>query len=213
MVEKQLEHYLMQLTEPRQDWMRHLELLATEEKVPIMEPAGIDYVRQLIRIKKPAKILEIGTAIGYSSLMMVDAYPETKVVTIEREEIRYKQAMEHIEAQQKKNEIDVIYGDALEVADIVKQQGPYDFLFIDAAKGQYKRFFEIYTPFLNEDAIVVTDNVLYKGFVAGDREDIPKRLSNIAKKIKNFNDWLINHPDYHTTIVPVGDGVAVSIRK
>lgn len=212
-MEEQLEQYLMDASEPRKEWMSQLEKIATKENVPIMDPLGMDFVRQLIRLKNPKKILEIGTAIGYSSLMMADAWPEAEIVTIERDPERYKQAVKNMERLDKKNQIEVILGDALEAAEVAADQGPYDLIFIDAAKGQYKRFFEIYTAFLKEEGIVITDNVLFKGLVSGENRTASKRLSNIAAKVRDFNDWLIGQEDYHTTIIPIGDGIAVSVRK
>lgn len=212
-MDEQLEQYLMQLLEPKQEWMIRLEKVAEEDNIPIMEPLGIEFVRQLLRMHRPKKILEIGTAIGYSSLMMADACPEAKIVTIERDETRYRQALTYIEEQQKQNQIEVIFGDALEMHELIEQFAPFDFLFIDAAKGQYKRFFEMYTSFLKEDGIVVTDNVLFKGLVADRTKEVSKRLNNMVNKIKTFNEWLVSLDSFHTTIMPIGDGVAVSIRK
>lgn len=212
-MDEQLQNYLMSFKEKRPDWAVRLESLAAEERVPIMEPLGIDYVRQLIRIKKPKKILEIGAAIGYSALMMADAYPETKVFTVERDRQRYEQAVHHIETQNKQDQIKVFLGDALESTNEIGQYGPYDFLFIDAAKGQYRRFFDLYSNFLADEGVIVSDNVLFKGLVASQETAVNKRLSSVAEKLNGYNEWLKEHPDYHTTIVPIGDGVAVSVKK
>lgn len=213
-MDEQLDKYLTQFIEPKQDWMLELERIAEENSIPIMEPLGIEYIRHLLRIQRPKKILEIGTAIGYSALMMSDACPESEIVTIERDESRYKEALTHITEMKKQHQIEVIYGDALEVHALIEEKGPYDFIFIDAAKGQYKRFFELYTSFLKEKGIVVTDNVLYKGLVAGtDNKEVSKRLNNIVKKIKGYNEWLVSQDSFQTMIIPIGDGVAVSVRK
>ncbi|GGM30971.1 putative O-methyltransferase YrrM [Paraliobacillus quinghaiensis] len=204
--------YLTSLREKQSEWVEKLEAYAKDNHVPIMEPLGIDFLMQIIRMKKPGKILEIGTAIGYSALQMVTAYPSTQVITIERDQTRYKEALNNIEQYSNTNTIEVMFGDALEVSDKVEAKGPFDVLFIDAAKGQYTRFFDLYTPFLKDDAVIISDNVLFKGLVAKNNGD-NKRQSRIVEKIRNYNEWLVNHPDYNTTILPIGDGIAITLKK
>lgn len=208
----QIEDYLTELLEPKQHWVLELEDYAEENKVPIMEPLGMDFLMQLLRVKRPKKILEIGTAIGYSALRMVEAYPETSIVTIERDESRYREAVKNIEKIDKENKIHVMFGDALEMTSKIKAEGPFDLLFIDAAKGQYQRFFELYSPYLTDDAIIVSDNVLFRGLVA-DNTLGNERLEKIAKKLRTYNEWLINHPTFKTMIVPVGDGIAITTKR
>ncbi|QTM99910.1 SAM-dependent methyltransferase [Sediminibacillus dalangtanensis] len=211
-MDDQLEQYLTRTVPAVPKWAAELEAYAQEHRIPIMEPLGIHFLMQLIRIHKPAKILEIGTAIGYSALRMLEAYPAAQILTIERDEQRYQEAINNIKAQDKQNQIQVILGDALEVAGQVNNYGLYDMLFIDAAKGQYQRFFETYTKQLNQDAVIVSDNVLFRGLVAAesDRKD---RLNKLAGKVRSYNEWLVHHPDFYTTIIPVGDGIAVSVRR
>ena len=186
-----------------------MEDFAKEHGVPIMELAGIEAMLQLLRIGQPAKILEIGTAIGYSALRMAVAVPAAQIVTIERDEERYKLAEEFISRSNHEHQISLIKGDALEVENIVREHGPYDAIFIDAAKGQYKKFFEIYSNVLQNDGVIITDNVLFKGLVC-EAEIESRNLRNLVRKIDEFNHWLMNHPDYFTVILPVGDGVAIS---
>ncbi|WP_182200506.1 O-methyltransferase [Paraliobacillus salinarum] len=205
--------YLESLLKETPEWIKELETYATLNQVPIMEPLGIDFLTQLIRIKQPKKILEIGTAIGYSALRMLEAYPQTSIITIERDEARYKQALINLEKYDQANKIKVIFGDALESEEIVRNEGPYDVLFVDAAKGQYKRFFELYAPMLANDGIIISDNVLFKGLVASEEISDVKRKNNLVNKIKAYNQWLTSHSDYHTSIIPIGDGVAITTRK
>jgi predicted O-methyltransferase YrrM len=106
----------------------------------------------------------------------------------------------------------LIKGDALEIEDQVKKHAPFDAIFIDAAKGQYKRFFEIYANYLSEDGIIITDNVLFKGLVSEPNIE-NKRIRSLVKKINEFNTWLMSHPHYYTVILPVGDGVAISKKR
>lgn len=192
--------------------LAEMEEYAKEHQVPIMEAAGIEAMLQILRIQKAETILEVGTAIGYSALRMAYALPNAKIVTIERDEERVAKARVYIEKAGKGSQISIIFGDALETEKQASQHGPYDVVFIDAAKGQYKRFFEMYSSLLKPGGIVVTDNVLFKGIVA--TQDSPnKRIRNLVKKIDDFNKWLMSNPDYDTVILPVGDGVAISVKR
>ncbi|MBM4762381.1 O-methyltransferase [Bacillus sp. B15-48] len=189
-----------------------IETYAMKHNVPIMEREGIEAMLQLLRIKKPERILEIGTAIGYSALRIAHALPQVRIVTIERDEDRLNMAKNYIEKADKSAQIVTILGDALETESQIKQYGLFDTVFIDAAKGQYRRFFEIYSKMLAPGGVIVTDNVLYKGLVAETAVE-NKRTRNLVKKIDDFNKWLMNHPEFHTTILPVGDGVAISMKR
>ncbi|TKC20007.1 O-methyltransferase [Robertmurraya kyonggiensis] len=208
----EIQQYIEQLIPKRSELFSRIESYAEENDVPIMESAGIEALLQILRIQQPKRILEVGTAIGYSALRMADAIPHTKVVTIERDEERYTKAEENFQLANKTDNIHLIKGDALEVEDQVKKLAPYDAIFIDAAKGQYKRFFEMYSNYLSDDGIIITDNVLFKGLVCEPNIE-NKRIRSLVKKINEFNEWLMSHPDYHTVILPVGDGVAISKKR
>ncbi|MFD1850196.1 O-methyltransferase [Oceanobacillus bengalensis] len=210
-MDKQIGDYLIQTLPKQQDWVIELEEQAAIDRVPIMDKAGMHLVMQLIRITKPKRILEIGTAIGYSALRMKGAYPDTTIVTIEKDENRFQQAINNIRQQNKNGEIDVIHGDALE--EMTRLTGKtFNLIFIDAAKGQYKRFFELAVPLLADNGIIITDNVLFRGHVANP-EETPKRYKNMVEKIRDYNQYLNEHPLFHTSIIPIGDGVAVSYKK
>lgn len=207
-----LHAYIEEIIPERPQLLDKMEQYAKEHNVPIMELAGIEAMLQLLRIQRPKTILEVGTAIGYSALRMAFAVPEAKIVTIERDMERYQLAEQYIDEARKKEQILIIKGDALEVEEDVKKHGPYDAIFIDAAKGQYQRFFELYSRYLSSDGVIITDNVLFKGLVC--EPDIEnKRIRNLVKKIDVFNKWLMSHPEYHTVILPVGDGVAISKKR
>ncbi len=204
--------YIESLIKDRSDLLSEMETFAESEGVPIMELAGIETLLQLLRIQRPKKILEVGTAIGYSGLRMAEALPDAEIVTIERDEVRYRQALDFTGRSPQKEQLDIIFGDALEKAQEAEEKGPFDALFIDAAKGQYQKFFDLYSPFLAEGGVIYSDNVLFKGMVAEENVE-NKRIRNMVKKLRSYNDWLMNHPDYHTVIIPVGDGLAVSRKK
>lgn len=204
--------YIDSLIPVRPEFFIEMEAYAAYNNIPIMEKDGMEIMLQFLRVQNPDRILEVGTAIGYSALRMAYALPNTKIFTIERDEERITVAEENFQKYSKNGQICLIKGDALEIEDLIALHGPYDAIFIDAAKGQYKKFFELYSPYLLENGIVITDNVLFKGLVA---EEIieHKRTAQIVNKIKQFNNWLMSHPDFDTVIIPVGDGVAISKKR
>ncbi|MFC4558901.1 O-methyltransferase [Virgibacillus kekensis] len=211
-MDEALVNYLKNNLPPVDQWVRDMEEVAKEENIPIMDPLSMNFLMQLIRLKKPARILEIGTAIGYSALRMSEAHHYAEIVTIERDKHRYNQAIDNIKKYGDKADIQVIFGDAMEKLNDLPSDKLFDMVFIDAAKGQYKHFFELSRPLLTENGFIVSDNVLFKGFVAEPETD-NKRLKKIAGKIRDYNDWLIQQPDFFTTIIPIGDGVAISSKS
>jgi predicted O-methyltransferase YrrM len=207
-----LHSYIEELIPGREPLFIEMENYALEHKVPIMELVGIEALLQFLRIQNSKKILEVGTAIGYSALRMAEAMPNACIVTIERDLERIQAAEEYLGRSKYGEQIILIKGDALEVEELVREQAPYDTIFVDAAKGQYQKFFEMYSKYLSVDGVIITDNVLFKGLVT-QSEIESKRIRNLVRKIDNFNHWLMNHPDYHTVILPVGDGIAISKKK
>jgi predicted O-methyltransferase YrrM len=212
LLDKKLLSYIEGLIPERHPLLSEMETYAEVHHVPIMELSGIETMLQLLRIHRSKKILEIGTAIGYSALRMASALPNAQIVTLERDEERFIAAVEFINRSNHREQITLLKGDALELPDKVSGHAPFDAIFIDAAKGQYQKFFEIYSKFLSKDGIIITDNVLFKGLVVEEEID-SKRTRNLVKKIADFNRWLMNHPDYDSVILPVGDGVALSKRR
>jgi predicted O-methyltransferase YrrM len=212
LLNEKLHSYIESLVPDREELVLEMEHYAREHHVPIMELAGIEAMLQLLRIQNPKRILEIGTAIGYSAIRMVQAVKGARIITIERDPERYEQAEKYFERSRAASQIVLIKGDALEVESQISALGPYDAIFIDAAKGQYKKFFELYSKYLNDEGIIITDNVLFKGLVC-ETEIESKRTRNLVKKIDGFNQWLMSNPYYHTIILPVGDGVAISKKR
>ncbi|MBU5595307.1 O-methyltransferase [Amphibacillus sp. MSJ-3] len=208
---EKINQYLSGLQKPSIEWLLKIEEEANRDKVPIMERSGIDFLKQILRIQQPKHILEIGTAIGYSALQMIDAVPNTTVVTVERDHDRIQRAKFHFEQYDRLKKIELIAGDALECVEEISEKGPYDAIFIDAAKGQYKRFFDCFSPLLTDHGIVITDNILFHGSVV-DSSQVPKRLQKLAGKINQYNHWLSNHSDFQTIFVPIGDGIAISTK-
>lgn len=213
MLNDELITYMQKLIPNRTNLFMEMEEYARENRVPIMELEGIETMLQIVRIQQPTKILEVGTAIGYSALRMAEACPSAHIVTLERDQERYEKAENYFARSGMGDQITLIKGDALEQEDEVRLLGDYDMIFIDAAKGQYKKFFEIYSQYLNDAGVIITDNVLFKGLVYEKAEIEKKRIRNLVQKIDQFNQWLMENDRYHTVILPIGDGVAISRKK
>ena len=183
---------------------------ANENDVPIMQEQGMFFLMQLIKAKRPQKILEIGTAIGYSSIQMA-IHSTALIDTIEKNSEMVRQALQNIVKLGLTDRITCYFQDALEM-DVTQLRGEYDVIFIDAAKAQYEKFFVKYEPLLKLDGIIVSDNLLFHGLVVGDHE-VSKNTKSLIMKIKKYTQWLKNHPNFDTTFYEIGDGIAVSERK
>jgi predicted O-methyltransferase YrrM len=206
--------YLEKLIPPRDEHIQAMERYAQEHKIPIMEFIGIETLIKIIQLYQPKKMLEIGTAIGYSAIRMVEATSNSQVITIEKDQHRFDTAIQNIEMRKLQDQITVLLGDALELKAEIQRMGPFELIFIDAAKGQYRHFFDLYAPMLEPGGVIISDNVLFKGLVAKDDKDIStKRFQKLAEKIRTYNQFLMTHSEYDTAILPIGDGIAVSIKK
>lgn len=212
MLNEELQNYIDSLIQPRDGILSEMEEYALLNGVPIMEQAGIETMLQLLRIQQPETILEVGTAIGYSAMRMAFALPQANIITLERDEDRYELAVDYIKRAGMQDRITQIKGDALELEAEVAAHAPFDAIFIDAAKGQYKRFFELYSSYLKPGGMIITDNILFKGLVYN-QEAESRRVRSLVKKIDEFNRWLAANEEYDTIILPIGDGVAVSKKR
>lgn len=205
--------YLAQFRKEPNEKLMKISEEARERRIPIMQPETMSSVEQLIRLKKPKKILELGSAVGYSAINMALAGGvAAKVVSLERDPAMVQEARRNIHLLGLDDQVTILERDALENPSDLASYGPFDFLFIDAGKGHYTTFFESYTPYLESKGLVVCDNVLFRGFVTAP-ESAPKRLQKMAEKMHAFNEWLHAHPDYQTVLLPVGDGLSVSIKN
>ena len=147
------------------DLSLEMKQYAQEFDVPIIQDQGLELMLQLLRIKQPQSILEIGTAIGYSSLMMARHLPKTHIVSIERDPKRYNEAIAYHERSSIKEQVTLLEADALEIANEELPIQKYDVIFIDAAKAQYQKFFEKYEPLLKEDGMIISDNLIFHGHI------------------------------------------------
>ena len=195
------------------DLSLEMKQYAQDFDVPIIQDQGLELMLQLLRIKQPQSILEIGTAIGYSSLMMARHLPNTHIVSIERDPKRYNEAIAYHERSTIKEQVTLIEADALEIANEELPIQKYDVIFIDAAKAQYQKFFEKYEPLLKEDGMIISDNLIFHGHIFDNNQKQSRNLKQLVRKINRYNDWLANHPDYDTLLLPIGDGVAISLKR
>ena len=183
---------------------------ALENNVPIKQDDGINYLTNYIKKNKIKKILEIGTAIGYSAIMMCLVDNDIEVTTIERDEKRYLEAIKNVKKFKLEDRINLIYNDALEV----KINETYDLIFIDAAKAQNTKFFEKFERNLRDGGSIITDNMYFHGLVFKDEEDIGSRnLRQLVRKVKNYTLFLEKNNKYDTEFLNIGDGLAISIKK
>jgi predicted O-methyltransferase YrrM len=182
---------------------------ALNHQVPIITDEGLQLLRLVVSLTKAKKILEIGTAVGYSAINMALLNPDIFVTTIERNELMYQTACENIKKMQLEAQIKVIFSDALEY-NIDGLTADYDLLFIDAAKAQYIKFFEKYEKLIKTHGIIVSDNLLFHNLVTAEEEIESKNLRHLVAKIKNYNEWLSQNPKYQTIFLNIGDGMAVS---
>ena len=177
--------------------------------VPIIQTEGLHFLRQVIMLKGCKRILEIGTAIGYSSIQM--AKLGAIIDTIEINSDSYNIALYNIKKANLCDKINVYLADALEID--INLLGKYDLIFIDAAKAQYINFFNKFKVLLNDNGVILTDNLLFHGLVL-EKDTIESRnLRQLVKKIDNYNYWLMEQNDFDTTIYNIGDGIALSIKK
>ena len=183
---------------------------AKEYNVPIIENDSIAFIMKFIKANDIKEVLEIGSAIGYSAILMASVKDDIKITTIEKDNARYMECLKNIKACEMEDKIEVVFQDALEV----NLSGvSYDLIFIDAAKGQYTKYFEKYKYFLKPGGVIITDNLKFHGHV-GNRENIASRnLRQLVGKIENYIDFLKDNEEFETKFYDVGDGLSVSIRK
>lgn len=183
---------------------------AVENNVPIMLDDGIDFLTTFILKNHITNVLEIGTAIGYSAIMMALVNPNVKVTTIERDEKRYLEAVKNVKAFELEDRITLIYNDALNV----RLTGEFDLIFIDAAKAQSIKFFEMFEHNLAPKGVIITDNLKFHGLVKKEEYSIKSRnLRGLVRKIKEYVAYLKSNNRFDTEFFDIGDGISVSRRK
>ena len=186
--------------------LKALEKYAEENNVPIIQKEGLNFILNYIKENKVKKILEIGTAIGYSAINMALIDENIKITTIERNKEMFSLATKNVKDFNLEKRINIIYADALEAE--IKDK--YDLIFIDAAKAQYIKFFEKYKSNLKEDGAIITDNLNFHGLANNPEEIHSKNLKALVRKINNYKEFLKENKEFKTNFYEKGDGISVS---
>lgn len=184
-----------------------IEQYASTNNVPIMQKEGIDFLTNFIKENNVKTILEVGSAIGYSAIKMALVDKNIKIVTVERDELRYKEALQNINEFNLNDQIEIILSDAHDV-DLEEN---FDLIFIDAAKSSYIRFFEKFSKNLNKNGVIITDNLHFHGLL--DAEIKNRNLKQLVNKIKKYIDYLENNLEFETEFHEIGDGISISKRR
>lgn len=191
------------------DVIQEMRTYATAHGIPIMQNEGIDFMCEFIQKQNIRHVLEIGSAIGYSAMMMANVCEDMKITTIERDEACFKQAKAYLSKSGLTSRITLLYGDALQI-DV---EGEFDMLFIDAAKAQYIKFFERYEKNVTRHGYIITDNLKFHGLVEHKELITSRSLRQMVNKIQRFIDYVKIREDYETVFYDVGDGVGISRKK
>lgn len=187
-----------------------MERYAEANNIPIIELDSIKFIMKYIKLNNVKTVLEIGTAIGYSAILMANATDTVEITTIEKDEKRYREAVKNVNACGLDKRIEIVYNDALEVSLTGRK---YDLIFIDAAKGGYIKYFERFYNYLNPGGVIITDNLKFHGLVKDKASIKSKNVRGIVTKIENYIEFLNNNKDYVTKFYDIGDGLSVSFKK
>ncbi|MBE6054878.1 MAG: O-methyltransferase [Clostridium sartagoforme] len=206
-----MEEYIRSLIPKGSKKFEELEDFAKENKVPIAQKETAKFLEFIVSMKKPLKILELGTAIGYSAILMHEASGnKATITTVERDENMIKYARENFKKYNLEDKIEIKEGDCLEILESL--EGQYDLIFMDAGKGHYNHFLPNCLRLLSEDGIIVADNVLFRGMVASD-DLVKKRKITIVKRMREYLELVSKDENLITSVIPMGDGIAVTKRR
>ena len=211
-VEERMRTFINSLDAGNTPFLDELECSALSEGVPIIRKEMQSFIKTLLALKKPQRILEVGTAVGFSTLLMCEySQPEMHITTIENYEKRIPIARENFVRAGKDHQITLLEGDAMEV--LKRLTGPYDFVFLDAAKAQYIYYLPELLRIMPEGAVLVSDNVLQDGNIVESRFAVERRDRTIHARMREYLYELTHRDDLVTSVLPLGDGVTVSVRK
>lgn len=204
--------YLYSMEENNNEGVKAMNSYAKDNKIPIIKFEVKSFLEFFLAFSKPKKILEIGTAIGYSAIVISESLKDqVEITTIEKNKAMIEVARKNFRKYDKTN-IKVVEGDANDVLkELNKDQ--YDMIFMDAAKGQYMSFLPYCIDLLKEGGVLITDNVLQDGFIAKSRWSVPRRQRTIHKRMRQYLGAIKKHPQLKTTILPIADGMALSYKS
>ena len=211
-VDERMLDYILSLDKDSSPLVRTIEQEAIRDYVPIIRKESQSLLRVLLKIKKPGQVLEVGTAIGFSAILMGECLPESShLTTIEKYEKRIPVAKENFKRAGMEDKITLLEGDAVEI--LKGLEGPYDFIFMDAAKGQYIHFLPEVLRLLAPGGILVSDNVLQDGDVVESRYAVVRRNRTIHSCMRDYL-WTLKHMEgLETMVLPIGDGMTVSVKE
>lgn len=211
-IDERLSTYIDSISWSIPEYLKEVEKAALADGVPIIRRPMQSLMSFLLTLKKPKAVLEIGTAVGFSSMLMSEYVPDDTIIdTIEKVPVRIKCAKENFEKYHKTDRISLIEGDAVDVLKKLADDGrKYDFIFMDAAKGQYLNFLQPVIDMLTDDGLLVTDNVLQDGDIIQSRYAITKRDRTIHGRMREYLYFLTHSERFKTVVLPVGDGAALS---
>lgn len=211
-VDERMVTYIRSLEVPESAVIEAIEQEALRDRVPIIRKEMQSFLKVLLMIKRPMRILEVGAAVGFSSILMSEYMPEGgHITTIENYDKRIPIARANFKRAGKEEQIDLIEGDALEVMHGL--EGPYDLIFVDAAKGQYIHYLPEVMRLLGTDGVLVSDNVLQEGDIIEPRFAVERRNRTIHSRMREYLYELKHHDQLQTSIIPLGDGVALSVKR
>ena len=211
-VEERMLAYINSLDRGHTPFLEKLAREAAETRVPIIRREMQSLLKVFLMIQQPRKILEVGTAIGFSALLMSEYAPqECHITTVEKYEKRIPLAKENFKKAGKEDAITLLEGDAVDILKNLKE--PFDFIFMDAAKGQYLHFLPDILRLLKPGGLLVSDNVLQDGDIIESRFAVTRRNRTIHSRMRDYLYELKHHPQLETSILPVGDGVTLSVKK
>lgn len=212
LVDERMISYIDSLRDNLVPYLMELEKQALKDDVPIIRRETQSLLKVLLAAQMPKKILEVGTAVGFSALFMSEYNPvDCHITTIEKYEKRIPVAKENFKKAGKEESITLLEGDATEI--LKELDGTYDWIFMDAAKGQYIHFLPEVVRLLKKGGILLSDNVLQDGDVVQSRFVVTRRNRTIHSRMREYLHVLHHHPEFTTTLLPVGDGVTISVKK
>ncbi len=211
-IDERLATFINSLDAGNAPYLNELERYAKKTNVPIIRTEMQSLLKFLLAMKEPKEILEVGTAIGFSALLMSEYGPkDCHITTIEKYEKRIPLAKENFKKAGKEEAITLLEGDATEILQTL--EGTYDFIFMDAAKGQYINFLPDILRLLKVGGLLISDNVLQDGDIIESRFAVTRRNRTIHARMREYLYELKHHEDLETVILPVGDGVTISVRR
>lgn len=212
-VEERIVSYINSLEKENSPVLEEIEKEARKDGVPIIRKEMESFLRVMLSIKKPMRILELGTAVGYSAILMSEYIDEKgQIITIENYDKRIPIAKENIKKAGRENVIKLLEGDAMEIMPTLESD-QFDFVFMDAAKAQYIHFLPEVLRLMKKDGVLITDNVLQEGDLIQSKYVVRRRDRTIHKRMREYLEVVKNHSQLETSIVPIGDGITMSVKK